>query len=119
MSPKTSIALWLTLAAAVKADDDPVLAEYDVFLTPPIQEHIYLLQYPNRPRNRPYNNHYGATPHEMRIKPSSGFLEVDVKLNTQLNFNKYLGLKWGDAVATSHELHNASGTHPTQEALIA
>lgn len=94
------------------------MAEYDVFLTPPIQEHIYLLQYPNRPRNRPYNNQYGATPHEMRIKPNSGFLEVDVKLSTQHNFNKYLGLKWGDATRTSHELHNSSGTYGLASGLV-
>lgn len=54
----------------------------------------------------------------MRIKPSSGFLEVDVKLNTQHNFNKYLGLKWGDAVATSHEIHNASGTYGLASGLV-
>lgn len=106
------------LYAATKADDDPVMAEYDVYLTPPIQEQIYLLQYPNRPRNRPYNNQYGATPHDMRIKPNSGFLEVDVGLNTKHNFNKYQGLKWGDATRTSHELHNSSGTFGLASGLV-
>ena len=50
-------------------------------------------------------------PHDMRIKPKSGFMEVDVKLNTNHNFNKYHGLKWGDATAASKQLHNASGTY--------
>lgn len=87
-----------------------MVAEYSVFLTPPLTEQIYLLQYPNRPRGRPYNSHYGATPENMRIKPRSGFMEVDVKLNTQHNFNKYMGLKWGDAAKASRELHNVTGT---------
>ncbi|USW57180.1 Putative DNA-directed RNA polymerase III subunit Rpc5 [Septoria linicola] len=91
-------------------DEDPVIAEYDVYLTPALQEQILLLQYPNRPRNRPYNSQYGATPHDMRIKPKSGFVEVDVKLNSNHNFNKYMGLKWGDASNASKQLHNASGT---------
>jgi DNA-directed RNA polymerase-3 subunit RPC5 len=47
----------------------------------------------------------------MRIKPNSGYMEVDVKLNTEQNFNKYMGLKWGDANKASRELHNLSGTY--------
>ncbi|PIA88872.1 DNA-directed RNA polymerase III subunit rpc5 [Cercospora beticola] len=97
--------------APTKEEEDPVIAEYDVFLTPALEEQILLLQYPNRPRNRPYNSQYGATPHDMRIKPKAGFVEVDVKLNTNHNFNKYMGLKWGDATATSKQVHNASGTY--------
>lgn len=93
-----------------KDDDDPVTAEYNVYLTPAIADQIYLLQYPNRPRNRPYSAQYGATPTDMRLKPHSGYMEVDVALNTQQNFNKYMGLKWGDATRASHELHNATGT---------
>ncbi|EME40733.1 hypothetical protein DOTSEDRAFT_136172, partial [Dothistroma septosporum NZE10] len=96
---------------AVKTEDDPVVAEYDVFLTPPTEEQIYLLQYPNRVRSRPYNSKFGATPHAMRIKPNSGFLEMDIKLSTENNFNKYMGLKWGDANKSAQELHNASGTY--------
>ena len=88
------------------ADEDEVVAEYDVFLTPPIAEEVYLLQYPNRPRNRPYSSKYGASPHAMRIKHHAGFLEVDVQLNTEHNFNKYMGLKWGDASRVSKEVHD-------------
>lgn len=84
-----------------------------------MEEHIYLLQYPNRPRNRPYNSQYGATPVDMRIKPTAGFIEVDVKLSTHHNFNKYMGLKWGDAAKASRELHNNSGTYGPAAGLIA
>jgi DNA-directed RNA polymerase-3 subunit RPC5 len=84
-----------------------------------MEEQIFLLQYPNRPRTRPYNNTFGATPRNMRIKPNAGYLEVDVKLNTDHNFNKYMGLKWGDASQTSKELHNATGTYGLAAGLAA
>ena len=84
-----------------------------------MEEQIYLLQYPNRPRNRPYSNRNGATPKTMRIKPRSGYLEVDVKLNTSHNFNKYMGLKWGDASRVSKDLHNRSGTYGLAAGLTA
>lgn len=47
----------------------------------------------------------------MRVKPQAGYLEMDIKLSTEHNFNKYMGLKWGDASKASRELHNASGTY--------
>lgn len=100
-------------------DDDPVTAEYDVYLTPAIADQIYLLQYPNRPRNRPYSEKFGAVPVDMRIKPHSGYMEVDVALNTEQNFNKYMGLKWGDATRASHELHNSTGTFGPAAGLAA
>jgi len=92
-------------------DDDPVTAEYDVYMTPGLQEQIYLLQYPNRVRERPYNYRTGAFPESMRVKPASGFLETDIHLNTNLHFNKYMSLKWGDALNTARELQNTSGTY--------
>ncbi|KAF7194861.1 DNA-directed RNA polymerase III subunit rpc5 [Pseudocercospora fuligena] len=104
--------------APVKEEDDPVIAEYDVYLTPPLAEHIYLLQYPNRPRYRGYNSQYGATPEHMRIKPHSGYMEMDIKLSTEHNFNKYMGLKWGDATKASKELHNISGTYGPAAGLV-
>lgn len=47
----------------------------------------------------------------MRIKPNSGHLELDVELSTNYNFNKYQGLKWGDAVQASKTIQNDSGTY--------
>jgi DNA-directed RNA polymerase-3 subunit RPC5 len=94
-------------AARIDEDDDPVTAEYDVYLTPSISEQsqqIYVLQYPNRPRNLPYNYQFGMQPDSMRIKPQSGYLEMDVRMNTERNFNKYQALKWGDAARTARQL---------------
>ncbi|KAJ9623101.1 hypothetical protein H2203_006034 [Taxawa tesnikishii (nom. ined.)] len=79
-------------------DEDPVTAEYDVFITPDLAEKIYLLQYPIRNREQPYNDRHGAMPTEMRIKPGAGFMEMDVEMNASVNFNKRQGLVWGDAM---------------------
>ncbi|EMC91727.1 hypothetical protein BAUCODRAFT_152115 [Baudoinia panamericana UAMH 10762] len=94
-----------------KEDDDPVTAEYDVYLTPSQAEQILLLQYPNRTRNRPYNVRHGARPQNIRIKPDSGYLEVDVNLNTTFNFNKFKGLQWGDTLNTARDVQNAQATY--------
>ncbi|KAK5107612.1 hypothetical protein LTR62_000947 [Meristemomyces frigidus] len=96
---------------AVEEEDDPVTAEYDVYLTPPKSEQIILLQYPNRLRTRPYNDRHGARPSNVRIKPETGHLEVDVNLSTNYNFNKYKSLQWGDALETSRDIHNSTGTY--------
>lgn len=86
-------------------------AEYDIYLTPAQSSQIYLLQYPNRDRSKPYNARTGVSPQELRIKPNSGHVEVDVNLNTSHNFNKYRGLKWGDALRTGKEVQNDSATY--------
>ncbi|KAK3678175.1 hypothetical protein LTR78_002271 [Recurvomyces mirabilis] len=92
-------------------DDDPVTAEYDVYLTPSQAEEIFLLQYPNRVRTRPYNDRTGSRPQDVRIKPTTGFIELDVNLNTGYNFNKYKSLQWGDALNTARDIQNSSGTY--------
>lgn len=86
------------LARLHAEDEDPVTAEYDVFITPDLAEKIYLLQYPIRNREQPYNDRHGAMPTEMRIKPGAGFMEMDVEMNASVNFNKRQGLVWGDAM---------------------
>lgn len=86
-------------------------AEYDVYLTAAQQEQIYLLHYLNRTRERPYSQRFGAQPVDVRIKPNSGHLELDVELSTSYNFNKYQGLKWGDAVHAAKTIQNESGTY--------
>lgn len=105
-------------SSAAKAEDDPVTAEYDVFLTPAIEEQIYLLQFPNRSRTQPYNERARAMPTDMRIKPKAGFMEMDIDMNTKHNFNKYMSLKWGDARRISKEVHNNSGTYGPAAGLI-
>lgn len=87
-------------------------AEYDVFLTnPSAKQQILLVQYPNRSRDKPYNASGLALPREMRIKPQAAHMELDISLNTDRNFNKWRGLKWGDALKTGREVQNVSATY--------
>ncbi|KAF2188283.1 hypothetical protein K469DRAFT_627806 [Zopfia rhizophila CBS 207.26] len=85
-------------AAIETEEDDPVVAEYDVFITPEVEEQIYLLQYLNRAPDYPFTDATGCRPSEMRIKQESGFIEVDVPVNVRQNFNRPMGVRWGESV---------------------
>jgi DNA-directed RNA polymerase-3 subunit RPC5 len=78
-------------------ENDPVIAEYDVYMTPELQEQIYLLQYPNGDRDETYS-HTFDTPTGVRIKPKSGFMEIDLETNVHITFDKKKGVIWGEAV---------------------
>ncbi|KAF2458906.1 Sin-like protein conserved region-domain-containing protein [Lineolata rhizophorae] len=112
-------------------DDDPVIATYDVFITPPPappstsfpstdenaagsgatpapetrppaaadnNHQIYLFQYPNRPRDQPYKHSNGSAPLELRLKPCSGFVELDVPIDTAAHFDRRRAVVWGEAL---------------------
>lgn len=86
-------------AAAADIDgDDPVVNEYDVFITPEIEGQLYLFQYLNRPPDQPFVKETGSRPSQLRIKPQSGFVEVDAPLDIHHHYNKIAGVKWGEAV---------------------
>lgn len=74
---------------------DAVIQEYDVYLTPELQQQLYLLQYPNRARDHTFVRY--AYPENMRIKPESGFLELDLPVHFT-NFDKARGVEWGEAL---------------------
>ncbi|KAF2645642.1 hypothetical protein P280DRAFT_388755 [Massarina eburnea CBS 473.64] len=80
------------------ADEDPVVAEYDVFITPEMEEQLYVLQYLNRPPDDPFTQATGSKPDSLRLKQHSGFLEVDVPLNVHQHFNRQMGVQWGEAL---------------------
>ncbi|KIW01820.1 hypothetical protein, variant [Verruconis gallopava] len=82
----------------VDSDDDPVVAEYNVYITPELKEQLYLLQYPTRKRQDPFNAEHGTLPTEMRVKPKTGFLEVDIGITPARRFDKLKGLQWGQAL---------------------
>ncbi|TID26039.1 putative dna-directed rna polymerase iii complex subunit rpc37 [Venturia nashicola] len=86
-----------------ETEDDPVIAEYDVYITPELQEQVYLLQFPNRDREQPYNFRHGAQPVEMRMKPKTNFMELDIATNVASNFDKSKGMLWGSAIKTAKE----------------
>ena len=105
------IAPKLITSTAARTAEDPVTAEYDVFITPALQKQIFLLQYPNRDRQKPYNVRSGKQIDQLRIKPKSKHLELDINLNTERNYNKYQGLKWGNAMQTGKQLQNDDATY--------
>lgn len=71
-------------------------------MTPEQSEQSFLLQYPNRDRSKPYGQ--GAErPVGMRIKPKSGFIEVDVEINVHSNFDKQKGVQWGETLYEARE----------------
>ncbi|KAF1839486.1 hypothetical protein BDW02DRAFT_486822 [Decorospora gaudefroyi] len=79
-------------------DDDPVVAEYDVYITPEMENQLYVLQYLNRPPDQPLTKATDSKPSEVRIKKDAGFVEVDVPINIHRNYNRPAGVQWGEAM---------------------
>lgn len=71
-------------------------------MTPEQSEQSFLLQYPNRDRSKPYGQ-AGEKPVQMRIKPKTGFMEVDIETNVHSSFDKQKGVQWGQALYQAKE----------------
>ncbi|KAL2011139.1 hypothetical protein VTN00DRAFT_3857 [Thermoascus crustaceus] len=80
--------------------DDPVVVSYDVYLTDS-QISRYVLQYLDRPTGHPYDERHGQKPTAFRVKPQTGLVEVDVPINTRVNYDVNKGLRYGDALRKS------------------
>lgn len=83
-------------------EDDPVVAEVDVYLAQTLADNLYLFQYPVRPADLSYDNipHIGA-----RIKPEQKKVEVELSINT--NSSNYYGPR-GEQIA-----HDVDGSTPS------
>ncbi len=80
-------------------DDDPIVSEYDVYITPDTNEtQLYVLQYLNHPPDLPFTKAGESQPSELRVKTEAGFLEVDVPINIGHNYNRQAGVRWGEAM---------------------
>jgi DNA-directed RNA polymerase-3 subunit RPC5 len=80
-------------------DDDPVVAEYDVYITPETEaQQLYVLQYLNRPPDQPFTKATQSEPAELRLKKESGFVEVDVPIDIHHNYNRPAGVRWGESL---------------------
>lgn len=79
-------------------EDDPVVAEYDVYITPEMERQLYVLQYLNRSPEMPFTKATESEPSQLRIKEQSGFIEVDVPINIRQYYNRPAGVKWGEAM---------------------
>lgn len=102
-------------------EDDPVIASYDVFISPPPvsstsseagkSSGLYMLQYPShRPSNKPYNTSRSQKPSFVRLRPNTGIIELDVPIMTSDNYNVPLGSQFGKAMHESYLAHPNS-TH--------
>lgn len=78
-------------------NDDPVIAEYDIYLTDSDVQR-YLFQYPDRDPAHPYNSSTGKLPTELRIKHETGIVELDVPIDTTQNYDVSKGAKYGEAM---------------------
>lgn len=93
-----------------KEPDDPVVAEYDVYITEEMKEQMYLLQYLNRNPQLSFTKKHQSRPSEVRIKEKSGFVEVDVPINLQEGYNRRAGVVWGESLRkTKHHGQKAFG----------
>ena len=104
-----------TTVTAPAEEDDPVVASYAVYIAPPSQSaslsKLLLLQYPaHRPSSKPYNNRTLQKPTSLRIKPTTGLLELDVPIDTRDNYNKPKGSEYGRALKRSR-VSQQGGTH--------
>ena len=99
-------------------EDDPVIASYDVYLTDApgsnskdSSSRIFVLQYPShRRRSKPYNAALSQTPTSLRLKPDTGFLEVDVPILTNEYYNYNAAEKFGKAMLDSRT-KQVGGSH--------
>ncbi|KAK1142728.1 hypothetical protein N8T08_007359 [Aspergillus melleus] len=82
------------------SESDPVIASYDVFLTDS-EISRYVLQYLDRPTDDAYDDRHGQKPASFRMKQKTGLVEVDVPINTRVNYDVNKGLRYGDALKKS------------------
>jgi len=87
-------------------DGEGLLGEYDVYITPELAQQIFLLQYPTRRRDAQYSAKTNSQPIEVRIKPTSGFMELDIGVELEKTFDRGKGVVWGEAL----RMTKASGT---------
>jgi DNA-directed RNA polymerase III subunit RPC5 len=88
----------------VEDSDDPTVAEYDILVNKnPDNRELYILQFVGRPRDKPLTG--SDAPLEMRIKPESGFIEVDLPLDIyDKSYDRQKGIRFGEAIRKSKQL---------------
>ncbi|KAK4227652.1 DNA-directed RNA polymerase [Podospora fimiseda] len=91
-------------------EDDPIINSFNVFIKPklPKNKELLILQYHSM---RSHNPSEIQSPYvlEMRVKPESGFYEVDVPIDTSQAYDKAKGMAWGDALHKSNEARKGGG----------
>lgn len=82
-----------------------VLRQYRVYWkTPQTAIRPVLLQFPSRDPSQPYSRATNQKPLELRIKPRSGIVEIDIPLSLDQGYDKDKGLLYGTALRKSKVL---------------
>jgi DNA-directed RNA polymerase-3 subunit RPC5 len=96
----------LSESSSVYGDDgddpnDPVVADYDVYITERSENELFVLQFIGRPAEQHFTG--ASAPTELRIKPKSGYIEADVPMNIHQNYDRQKGVKFGEALRKTRE----------------
>ncbi|KAK2736134.1 hypothetical protein FQN55_001874 [Onygenales sp. PD_40] len=100
MSSTTAAVDPTTTSPSTPPSADPIIASYSIYITDS-QIRRFLLQYPDRQSTQPYNATNAQKPTELRLKPRTGLVEVDVPVNTSVNYDERKGLRYGNALRKS------------------
>ncbi|KAK9234884.1 Sin-like protein conserved region-domain-containing protein [Lipomyces kononenkoae] len=76
-------------------DDDPIVTSFPIYLSSRLASNLHIFQYPVRPNTRPYTGSRGEPVLDLRTKPQSGLIQVDVPINTTQFYDHEKGEKWG------------------------
>lgn len=107
-------------------EHDPVIASYPVYLTSAhhasalnsstevlsnTAQKLLVLQYPAyRPADAPYNARNLQKPTSLRLKPNTGLLEIDIPIDTKVNYNPDKGSEYAKSLKRSRIIQEG-GTH--------
>lgn len=85
-------------------ENDPIVATYSVFVKPALPKHrkLVVLEYVNKTSPDP-NQLQQPRVLELRVKPNTGMIEVDVPIDTSDAYDKNKGIQWGVALQKSME----------------
>ena len=93
-----------------ESEDDPIVREYDVYMTSELAQSLYLFQYPVRSGMKPYTKAQNSCPVDARLKPKSGLVEVDVPVNVAVNYDEEKGRVWGDVLRKAKQAQEGALT---------
>lgn len=89
-------------------DEGQVEEKYSLHINPS-SKRVLLLQYPDRAFGNLYCEELKQKPTEIRIKPKSGVVEVDVPLPTAVNFDQERGIDFSLALEKNDRKDGAHG----------
>ena len=84
-------------------DANTFLKQYRLFINES-RKRTLLMQYPNREVGQEYRAANGQKPFELRMKPKTGVVEIDVPMEIHVNYDKEKGIEYGDAMRDSRVL---------------